>query len=60
MMSGHKIEDFPISIHKAEKLAQQLSKRAHPSQNAKVNLQRLVNGLKVTTGSLNHLRCLEI
>ncbi|KFY98437.1 hypothetical protein V498_01465 [Pseudogymnoascus sp. VKM F-4517 (FW-2822)] len=55
-MSGHKIEDFTLSIHRAFQLVQQLSKRAHASQNAKVNLQRLVNGLRFTTDSLNYFK----
>ncbi|KFY38329.1 hypothetical protein V495_06641 [Pseudogymnoascus sp. VKM F-4514 (FW-929)] len=55
-MSDHKIEDIPISIQQAFHLAQQLSKRADPSQNGKVNLQRLVNGLNLMRGSLNCLK----
>ncbi|OBT68478.1 hypothetical protein VE03_02784 [Pseudogymnoascus sp. 23342-1-I1] len=55
-MSDHKIEDFPISIHKAFQLAHHLSTRAQPSQNTKANLHRLVNGLKLMTDSLNYLK----
>lgn len=56
MIPGHKIEDFPTSIHKAFQLAHHLSNIAHPSQSAKANIYRLADGLKLTTGSLNYLK----
>lgn len=54
-MTDQKIEDLSISIVKAVELARRLSAQAHPSgkgTDAEVNLQRLVDGLRLTSDAL--------